>query len=146
MLEGARRESLSAGAQTLAANVPIIGHSPHIFRAIRTIDGHSEVRDRANSAPAGRRSSSGVRFARTIATSPRGLMVREARRRAPHHEGLGPHPGEPAFAGVSKDGAMAACVFTAAPQPAVDRAEHIAIIVGPDPLLLVGLGQLPLLG
>jgi len=26
---------------------------------------------------------------------PRGLMVRDARRRAPHHEGLRPHPEEP---------------------------------------------------
>jgi hypothetical protein len=100
-----------------------------------------------------------MRFSRTIATSPvaswfetreDALLTMRVWDLGPRvlrpHRGLGPHPEEPAFAGVSKDGAMAACLLLAVPQPAVDRAEHIAIIVGPDPLLLVGLGQLPLLG
>ena len=37
-------------------------------------------------------------------------------------------------------------LLLAVAQPAIDRAEHVAIIVGPDPLVRVGLGQLPQLG
>ena len=37
-------------------------------------------------------------------------------------------------------------LLLAVPQPAVNRPEHVGIIVGPDPLVLVGLGQFPLLG
>src|ERR1700683_2341119 len=68
------------------------------------------------------------------------LMVPDARKRAPRHEDR-PHPEEPAFAGVSKDEARSAFLLLAVAQPAIDRAEHVAIIVGPDPLVLVGLGQ-----
>jgi hypothetical protein len=35
-------------------------------------------------------------------------------------------------------------LLLAVAQPAIDRAEHVGIIVGPDPLLRVGLGQRPL--
>src|SRR6202051_1542188 len=61
-------------------------------------------------------------------------MVRDARRRAPHHEG--PHPEEPALAGVSKDEANEVGNVVAPPHDNLSRAavansatHHMMIVI-----------------